>query len=211
MIPEPVAASPAATGPSNQRAQPVAEANLLFDQSIQVLLSPRSTYDQRQAAWKQLKDAGQLDQAIAQLEQRVTSGPASAEETTALGQAYWHKCAGMKDFREQAILAMKADQAFDAALNLDPNNWEARFTKAVAMSYWPKDLNKGPEVLSRLTTLIQQQESLPQQPEFTRSYLYLGDQYEKAGQSDYAQQVWQRGAAWFPQDTELRKRLASAP
>jgi tetratricopeptide (TPR) repeat protein len=182
-----------------------------FDQAIGTLVSPQATFAEKQAAWKQLKDAGKLDLAISELERRVASDPRSAEDTAALGEAYWQKCGQIKDIREQAILAMKADQTFDAALNLDPYNWEARFTKARAMSYWPKELDKGQEVVEQFTTLIQQQETQPQQPQFARAYIYLGDQYQKAGRTDYAAQVWQRGAAFFPDNAELRDKLSSAP
>ncbi len=77
--------------------------------------------------------------------------------------------------------------------------------------YWPAQLNKGQEVIEQLQTLIQQQETQPAQPHFARSYLRLGDQYLKTGQTDYAVQVWQRGAAFFPNNEELKGKLAPAP
>jgi hypothetical protein len=112
--------------------------------------------------------------------------------------------------REQAILAMKADQLFDATLNLDSSHWEARFSKAVSMSYWPAELKKGPEVIENFRTLIQQQETRAPQPEFAKTYLFLGRQYQKSGYPDYATQVWQRGTGLFPDDEELKKELSSA-
>ena len=90
---------------------------------------------------------GKLDQAIA----NWSNGPrrsARRRIPAALGQAYLQKCATIQDVREQGILAMQADKVFDTALTQDPSNWEARFTKAVAMSYWPTNLNKGDEVIS---------------------------------------------------------------
>ena len=62
--------------------------------------------------WKQLREAGKLDQAISELEQRVASDPRSAENAAALGQAYLQKCGTIKDVREQGILAMQADKLF---------------------------------------------------------------------------------------------------
>src|SRR6266542_385386 len=63
----------------------------------------------------------------------------------------------------------------------------------------------------KLQTLIQQQETQPAQAHFARSYLRLGDQYLKAGQTDDAVQVWERGAAFFPNNEELKGKLAPAP
>src|SRR5436309_2981061 len=43
-----------------------------FNQAIGILVSPQSSFQQRQAAWKQLRDAGELDQALATLKQGAT-------------------------------------------------------------------------------------------------------------------------------------------
>lgn len=198
------------SGPIIAAAVPGPDASFL-SRTVDLLVSPQASYQQKQEAWKQLREAGKLDQAIADLEQRMAGDPRTADYPAALGQAYIKKCATSHDVREQGILAMQADQMFDAALNLDPSNWEARFTKAVAMSYWPPMLNKGDEVIQHFETLIQQQEAQTAQPQFAETYAWLGDQFQKAGRKDDAQAVWQRGAAFFPADEKLRAKLASTP
>jgi tetratricopeptide (TPR) repeat protein len=178
-----------------------------FKQAIETLLSTQSSYPQKQEAWKQLRDLGKLDQAIAELEQRVSGNPQVADYSATLGRAYLEKAGTITDVRQQGILGMKADLAFDEALKTDPNNWEARFTKAVALSYWPPQLNKGQEVIDHFTQLVNQQEAQPPQPQFAQTYVWLGDQYQKAGNADYARQIWERGAALYPNDATLPKRL----
>ena len=106
---------------------------------------------------------------------------------------------------------MTADKDFDAALSIDPENWDARFTKAVAMTYWPVSLNKGQETVDQFNTLIQQQEKQAPQPQFAQAYDWLGQEYTKLGQADLAQQTWQRGAELYPDNQALQKRLGSAP
>ena len=189
---------------------PATDSRFVFDHDIETLVSSQAGFEQKQAVWKRLKSTGKLDQAISELELRAANDPRTAEYPAALGQAYLKKCSLIEDVREQAILAMKADQSFETALNLDPSNWEARFTKAVGMSYWPPQLNKGQEVIEEFRTLIQQQETQSPQPQFARSYVWLGEQYQKAGHSEYAAQVWQRGATLFPNNQELASKLASA-
>jgi tetratricopeptide (TPR) repeat protein len=105
------------------------------------------------------------------------------------------------------MLGMQADQNFDAALELDPANWEAQFFKAAAMSYWPLELNKGEEVVQRFARLIDQQEALLPEPQFAQTYVLLGDQYQKMGQPDYAVATWQIGAQRYPGDTTLQQKL----
>jgi tetratricopeptide (TPR) repeat protein len=179
-------------------------------QLVDTLLSPLASYDQKRAAWNQLRQGGHLDEAIAELQQRFTNNPNDADSAAVLGHAYLMKCGTSTDVREQGILAMQADKLFDAALNLDSQNWEARYNKAVALSYWPASMGKSDEVIDHFTTLIQQQEAQPQQPQFADSYMWLGDQYKKAGRTDDALSVWQRGAYLFPGNQKLAERLGSA-
>jgi hypothetical protein len=204
-------ASEQASPPSAPSAKSSSGTAFLVSQLVDTLVSPQSTYEAKQAAWKQLKESGKLDQAIAELEQRAANDPRTAEYPAALGQAYLQKCGIIKDVREQGILAMQADKVFDTALAIDPANWDARFTKAVALSYWPANLNKSDEVIQHFTTLIQQQESQPPQPQFAETYAWLGDQYQKAGDTDEARRIWQRGAALFPVNEKLKDKLAAGP
>ena len=203
------ATAPAPTAvPATSVAKPSIAAT--FSQPLQTLVSPQSSFAQKQAAWKQLHDTGQLDQAIAQLQQAVKDEPSVAEYSAALGQAYLQKLGTTQDIRQQSILAMEADQTFDQALTLDSDNWDARFWKASALTHWPADLNKSQEIMENLSTLIDQQETRAPQPEYAQSYVLLGEQYQKAGYPDNAQQMWQRGAALYPQNETLQNKLASS-
>jgi len=204
----PTSPSQAGVAPS-ALADPGRVTQLTFNQAIESLVSRQASHAQKEAAWKHLREAGKLDQAIGELEQRTASNPGAAEFPAALGQAYLQKCGMIQDVREQGILAMKADQVFDAALNLDANNPEARFTKAVAMSYWPTQMNRGTEVMQHFVTLVEQQEAQAPQPQFAQTYVWLGKEYEKYGHAAEAREVWQRGAALHPNDQELRARLGT--
>jgi tetratricopeptide (TPR) repeat protein len=182
---------------------------IALGQAVDLLVSSQASYEQKRATWKQLRERGCLDQAIAELEQRRADNPASPDYAAVLGHAYLQKCGTISDVREQGILAMQADKLFDSALSLDPANWEARFTKAVALSYWPASMGKGDEVIQHFTTLIQQQETQPQQPQFAEPYVWLGDQYQKAGRADDARSVWERGSGLFPSNQQFKNKLAS--
>ncbi len=206
------AAAPAPAPPAKETSVVSIQANLesaLVRRTVDLLVAPQGSHEEKQAAWAQLRDAGKLDQAIRDLEQRMVADPRPAEYPATLGQAYLKKCATLQDVREQGILGMQADKAFDTALALDPSNWEARFTKAVALAHWPASMNKGDEVVQHLQVLIQQQEAQTAQPHFAGSYVWLGEQYQRSGRSDYAHAVWERGAGFFPNDDPLRNKLAA--
>ena len=180
----------------------------VFKQILDSLVSPQTAYADKQAMWKQLKDSGRLNQVISALEQKTTDGSGSADSAATLGQAYLKKCATTDDVRQQGIFAMRADEVFDTALGQDSSNWDARFYKAVSLSYWPAQMNKSQEVIDNFQTLIQQQETHSPQPQYALPYLWLGDQYQKAGSADLAAQTWQRGMALFPENAELKNRIA---
>jgi len=187
---------------------PVGDERLQLQQSVDQLVSPQTSFDDKYHAWIKLRDEGKMDQVIGELTERATNNPTAAEYPAALGQAYLHKIAVTKDTRDYAVLGSLADRSFDTALDIDPANWDARFFKATAMSYWPAEMNKQPEVIQRFTQLIQDQEAQTPQPQFAQSYYWLGETYQKSGRSDYALQVWQRGAALFPNDPMLLQKLA---
>ncbi|MGD0650103.1 MAG: hypothetical protein ABSA97_03015 [Verrucomicrobiia bacterium] len=182
-----------------------------ISRALETLFTPQGDYADKQAAWRQLAESGKLDQAIKELEHQTGEDPSDAVSLAVLGQAYLNKCGASKDVREQGILGMKADMTFEAALKLDPKNWEARLIKAAAMSYWPPELNKSQEVMENLVTLVEQQEAQAARPEYAYTYVLLGDQYLKAGYPDLARDMWQRGARLYPNDSALPKRLAGQP
>ena len=176
-------------------------------QAIDSLLSKQLTHEQRRDILKKLNESGKLDQAISELQQRVADNPSDAEYQTALGLANLEKGKAMMqdDVADGSMLIMQGMKSFDAALSLDPSNWEAAFTKAAVMSHYPSELNQGQAVINQFTQLINQQEAQPPQAQFAMSYVLLGDQYQKLGQNDYALATWQAGAQLFPSDKTLQK------
>jgi tetratricopeptide (TPR) repeat protein len=173
--------------------------------AVDTLVSAQTSFGDRWKLLGKLKQLGELDAAITELKQRVTENPGDASVPTALGEAIMSKFP-VQDFNEASTLGLQIDQNFDAALKVDPQNWEAQFEKANSMSYWPDVAGKGPEVIQRLTGLIDQQETLPAQPQFAKTYVLLGEQYQKAGQPDKATATWQLGEQKFPNDPALLKK-----
>jgi len=94
-------ATPSSVAPS---VNPALDASFV-SRTVDALVSPQVSYQQKTAAWKQLREAGRLDQAIADLEQRTAADPRSADNPAALGHAYLEKCGTIQDVREQGILA----------------------------------------------------------------------------------------------------------
>lgn len=178
--------------------------------AVDALLSAKSAAEKHEL-FQQLIKSGQMDQAIAELKQRAADDPNNAQLPTAIGEALLnqvrviHETGG--DINDQGILAMQADQSFNAALKIDPQNWEANFVKAASMYYWPADAARDADVVQRLSGLIDQQETMASQPQFVQTYVVLGNEYQKIGQPDKAVATWQLGLTKFPGDSTLLKKV----
>jgi len=183
--------------------------NDAYQQGLSVLMSTNSTFKERQAVLAQMKAAGKLADLISDLRKQATENPDSAEIPALMGEAMLQSISPDMEMNQKGILAMGADQQFDAALKADPNNWEANYYKAASLSHWPPGLNKGDEVQQRFNDLIDTQEKAATPlPEYVRSYVVYGDYFQSIGNKDAAKAVWQRGVALFPNDPALTKRLS---
>jgi tetratricopeptide (TPR) repeat protein len=191
--------------PQNDSANPIHKA-------VDGLLAATSGKEKHEL-FQQLVKSGQIDAAIAELKRRAADDPDNAQIPTTLGEAILNKVrdmhdSGKGDYNEIAILAMQADQSFNNALKIDPQNWEANYVKASSMYYWPADPARDADAAQRLSNLIDQQEkATTQQPEFVQTYLALGNQYMKLNQPDKAQATWQLGLQKFPSDPMLLKKI----
>jgi len=179
--------------------------------AVDALLSAKSAGEKHEL-FQQLIKSGQMDQAIAELKQRAADDPKNPQLPTTIGEALLNKVralheAGGSDVNEMGILAMQADQSFNAALKIDPQNWEANFVKAASMYYWPTDVGRDNDVVQRLSNLIDQQETMTPNPAFVQPYVVLGNEYQKIGQPEKALATWQLGLTKFPNDPTLQKKI----
>jgi tetratricopeptide (TPR) repeat protein len=203
MVPAQAIASAALAAKTADTANPI-------HQKVDALLSAKSAAD-KHAVFDDLVKSGHIDDAIADLKQRMTDSPTDAEIPTTLGEAQLNKLRAIKeaggDINDLGILAMEADKSFNAALKIDPQNWEANFVKASSMYYWPADPTRDNDVVQRLSGLIDQQETMTANPAFAQTYLILGNEYQKMGQPDKATATWQLGLTKFPNDPTLQKKV----
>jgi hypothetical protein len=192
--------------------EPESEAVIAVRKAVDSLLSPQATLSQKYRLLRQISQAGQMEQIIVELQRRAAENPADAGIPATLGLAQLEKVRVLHeagaDVNQVGILAMQADQSFNAALKIDPANWEAQFVKYSTMYYWPADATRDNDVAQKLSSLIDQQEALPSQPQFVQTYVALGNQYQKLGKPDFAEATWRLGLTKFPNDPTLLKKLA---
>ncbi len=189
-----------------------AAASKAFDlhAAFQDLLAPGLSRDEKMAKWKAIADAGALDDAVAMFEQYAREHPDSAAAQVELGGAYLQKVFKAGNGPEAGVWATKADKAFDAGLAVDDHNWDARFSKAVSLSFWPPVFGKQTEAINHFEILAAQQAQQSPEPKFAQTWLLLGNLYQQIGKSDQALDSWQKGLAMFPGNAQLEQQIANA-
>lgn len=103
-----------------------------------------------------------------------------------------------------------ATQSLQAALDLDPKHWEARFTLAMVYFNMPSFLNKTADAIRELEVLRAQQGASAERPHYALVWLRLGDAYQRAGRRSDAQAAYAAGAKLFPAHEELQRKAAEA-
>ena len=161
----------------------------------------------QQAIFERLRALGRIDEYVAEMERLAAADPENPALQVALGHAYLQKLFGMGASPEVGAIAWKSDQAFDRALELDETSWDARFTKAVALSNWPAFLGRGSEAIEHFELLIEQQAP---QAHFAYPYLYLGNMHQASGERPQAIATWKEGLARYPEDAGLLAALKAA-
>ncbi len=163
--------------------------------------------DQMSDVWTKVKEAGRMEELIALFEENARVNPNLVQAHVELGNAYLQQLMSMTPGPQSGVVATNVDQAFDAALEIDPNHWGARFTKGLSLSMWPGFLGKKQQAIDQFETLITQQEQSPSQPHFAQTYLYLGNLYQERGELDKAAETWAKGFGLFPNDADLRSKV----
>jgi tetratricopeptide (TPR) repeat protein len=176
--------------------------------SLTALLTGTLPEERRDEVWAQARAAGRFEELLAALKARADADPRNAQLQFELGYGYLQPLIhGEATGVEAGEWSMKADAAFDAALAADPENWDARFSKAVSYSFWPPIFGKQASAIAHFERLVEQQGRSAPDPKFAQTYLFLGNMYEQTGQAEKAQATWQQGLAAYPDDADLRQRL----
>lgn len=171
------------------------------------LTDPSTDWDTKQAIWDELREEGRLEEAIAEIERRAEEHADDPDAQVDLGGAYLQKVFDAGAGPAAGLWAMKADKAFDRALALDDHHWDARFSKATSLSFWPPALGKQSEAIHQFETLVAQQELETPHEGFEQSYLMLGNLYQQNGNPDKALATWEKGLQLFPNAQEIAAQV----
>jgi tetratricopeptide (TPR) repeat protein len=174
---------------------------------LEELLDPNLSETDREALWERVREAGLVDEALALFEARAEERRDDPGAQVDAARAYLQKVFEVGDGPAAGLWAGKADAAYDRALKLDPRHWDARFGKAVSLSFWPPIFGKRGEAIGHFETLVEQQRGLAPEPRHASTYLLLGNLHAQSGDAEEAAAVWAEGYALFPDDEALAEKV----
>jgi tetratricopeptide (TPR) repeat protein len=150
-----------------------------------------------------------IDPTLAELKKAIEADPSNPDLYAALATVHVAKlAAGVAVGPAAGPVYMQALAAYDKALALNPDHWDARFSKSFTTSMAPEFVGLRPASIRMFEDLVQRQESLPNNDEFRRTYMRLGTLYKDGGNIDKATQIWKKGLERFPDDKQIQAALA---
>lgn len=158
--------------------------------------------------WKRIVEEGRDEEVLAHFKALAEANPNDPEAQLALGQAYLGRTQEAGASPLAGKYAALADAALDDALKADPEHWEARFTKATALSFWPPVFGKQASAIQEFETLVTQQQSQTPNPQHASTHLLLGNMYHQTGQTAKALETWKTGLELFPDNADLAAQIA---
>ena len=159
------------------------------------------------AVYQEIVDKGLLDDVLAEFERQVELDPNNPDLVTKLGGAYLQKVFTVGVGPVAMEWSERADKTFDRALELDNEQWEARFLKAISLSNQPAFLGRSSEAIQQFEILMEQQEKKRPRGGFDQTYYFLGNMYLQAGDREKARATWNRGLALFPDSPQLQQQI----
>ena len=158
--------------------------------------------------WVEIEAQGRIDEVLAVYRDAVARNPQSIEARHELARAT-HAAAMAAPNHKNGRLWVESDDHYSKVLELDPQNWTARYEKAVKLAFWPDTYGRLPEAMGHFETLMAQQQNLPIKPDQTQVYIWLGNLHAQQGNLDQAKAVWLQGTTRHPENERLRARLAT--
>ncbi len=157
--------------------------------------------------WELARTTGALDELMKDLEQKAAAAPRDVEAKLRLASAYTAKLLTVPDGPERGTWAMRAEKQWGDVLAIDPEHWQARYSRAFSWSQWPPFLGKGPAAIKEFEKLADQQRGMTPEPQQANVYLQLAQLYRSQGNAKRADETLRNGVERHPDSKALEDAL----
>jgi tetratricopeptide (TPR) repeat protein len=148
----------------------------------------------------------QYDRCLAFFEKLLAKNSNAANAYLNYGFAYVDKIPDAGAIT-QVILANNSLTLFTKSLEIRPS-WIGYYTRGNSYLFWPKVFNRTHLGVADLEEAMKMQKADKKRSYHVRVYISLGDGYWKMEQADRAKATWLEGIKQFPDNPQLKARLA---
>lgn len=167
-----------------------------------------ASLEEQERFWRLAREGTWVDERLAELRARVDSDPQDMDARLELAQTYVAKLLTVPAGPERGVWGTRAEEQWQAVVDVDPRNWDATFSLGENWSYYPAFLGKADVALETLERARELQEASAQQPRQAETYALLARLHGQQGDSDAARAALEAGLAHHPDDVQLGQALA---
>jgi tetratricopeptide (TPR) repeat protein len=196
----------AAPKPAAPAAATASAGNALLDQ-IRVAFKQGRGSEAMEKIFLDARKANASEALIRSFQTLVEENPQETSAHCLLARAFIEALMAEPNFIQKGEWAKKADAEYLEAIRLDPASWEAHYSRAFSLSWWPEQLGMLPEAIRSFERALELQGGSAAQPRYADTYAQLGRLYTRAAKTDKAVSVLSEGLRLYPGNEELKKQL----
>jgi hypothetical protein len=189
----------------------VEAAQARFVEIVKRYASGTAVDDDMAELMKMAKDRPVFGRILEGLRRRIEANPDDIEARLQLVQAESAGIHVAESIADRAAIGQRVREQIAEVLKRDPDNWEARYTKAVGISHSQRDPKGRADAIREFEAVRTLQESRPLEPRFARTYAQLALVYLSERNTAKARETLEAGLARHPDSDALRRQLESLP
>lgn len=166
-----------------------------------------ATREQVGALMRLAKDKALMGRIVASLQDTIAADPEDLAARLQLAEVESARVHGAESITERAQLAGNVREQLAEILKRDPENWDARYMRAVGISHSQRTPQGRATAIREFEALIAMQEARSAEPRFAETYGELAKVYVAEKDLASARAALENGLARFPDAKALREQL----
>jgi|GEM_PF-5746697 len=158
---------------------------------------------------KMAKDRAVFGRILEGLRHRIEENPDDIQARLQLVQAESAGIHVAESIADRAAIGQRVREQLAEVLRREPDNWEARYTRAVGISHSQKDPKGRADAIREFEAVRVLQEARAIEPRFAKTYAQLATVYLSERNTTQARETLERGLARHPDAEVLRRLLES--
>lgn len=153
------------------------------------------------------KDSAVMSHVVGELQRRIAEDPNDIAARLELADVQSARVHMVESIRERSELGRAVGEQIGEVLKREPENWKARFMRAVGISHSQRTPKGRADAIKEFESLVALQQRLPSEPRFAQTYGQLAQVYLAERDTARATQTVREGLARHPADKALKDLL----